>query len=172
MDQMSKSLDHLLLQWWLILPLQCSPSVSPAQCLLFDHFYIIYIGDLARAPARKIDLAKLFKPQSNPGRLQNDNEHSRSGSVVQSDTNLTLPLRTTASSAIVASKPSSNTVRSKEKKRESNVLDSEEDGGGLSVEDDSHEKEMAMSSPMKGSELRSKKVSFRSIAGHFLTPFY
>lgn len=89
----------------------------------------------------------------------------------------TFPPRTTASSAIVASKPSlkvvgpkpsSKVVGSKQKKRESY---SEEEGGGLSAEDDSREKEMAMSSPMKGNELRSTKVSLFCIAGHFLIPF-
>ena len=70
------------------------------------------------------------------------------------------PARTTASSDIV-SKPSSRVVGPAQRSRASN---SKREGipppesntlGGISEEDDSLEKEAAMSSPMKGIELRS-----------------
>ena len=133
--------------------------------------YIIYSddSDSGLPPARKIDLAALLKPAR---RSQNHNEQrSRSGSLVKSDAKLMFPPRTTASSGIVTSKPSSKMAPShpKQKKRGSNGdADSEQDS---SAEDDSREREMALSSPMKGSELRSAKVCYLCIAGNILTLF-
>ena len=135
----------------------------------------------ARAPARKIDLTKLVKPQSKSSRSvdsgqsqSNVEQRSRSGSIVQSDVDFTFPSRTTASSGIVASKPPSKVVGPTKRRRNtvSKPMDSEplaevaiepdaQALGGISEEDDSLEKEMAMSSPMKGSELRAMtKVCF------------
>jgi hypothetical protein len=85
---------------------------------------------------------------------------------VNSDAKLMFPPRTTASSGIVTSKPSSKVVGPTQKKRGSKDSDSEQEGGGMSAEDDSCEKEMALSSPMKGCELRSTKVCRLSIAGN------
>jgi len=105
-----------------------------------------------------------LKPQSNgpahsggPGQSQSQDIGSfQSGSAVQSDANFTFALRTT-SSGIVTSKPSSKAVGPQMKKK--TVPDAEPDNlGGLSAEDDSREKEMALSSPMKGGELRATKV--------------
>jgi hypothetical protein len=69
-------------------------------------------------------------------------------------------LRTTASSHIVAPKSSLNTVGPKRKKNQGSKVPHSEPAahGGLSAEDDTLEKEMAMSSPMKGGELRATKV--------------
>ena len=119
-------------------------------------------------PRTKIDLTTVFKPQSNPARSAGDGRSQshveqdirpfRSGSV-HSNSNLTFAPRTTASSGIVVSKPSSKAVGKQKKKEESPVPDSEPDAhGGLSAEDDSLEKEVALSSLMKGGELRATKV--------------
>ncbi len=87
---------------------------------------------------------------------------------MQSDAKLTFPPRMTASSGIVTSKPSSKVV---DPNKESKVSDSEQDGGRLLAEDDSREREMAMSSPMKGFELRSTKVCHLCVAGNVFIPF-
>ena len=127
----------------------------------------------------KIDLtavkSKPLSKSSRPGdpkRLQSNVEdirRSRSRSVMQSDVDFTFPPRTTVSNGIVASKPSSKVAGPARKKcRVSKRENSESEGSalgsdvlsGVSEEDDSLERELAMSSPMKGSELQSKKVCF------------
>jgi hypothetical protein len=138
--------------------------------LLLDHSYVILNSD--EMAARKIELTKLFKLPARSKRSQNhDEQHSQSDSVVHSDAeSFPQAPRTTASSGIVTAKPSLKVVGPNQKKRGSKVLDSGDDGSG-SAEDDSREKEMAMSSPMKGSELRSTKVRYLCIAGIIFIPF-
>jgi hypothetical protein len=73
---------------------------------------------------------------------------------VQSD--FIFPSRTTASNGIVAAKPSSTVVGpSHKRKPTSKLADPDQDDFRMSEEDDSLEKELAMSSPVKGCELRA-----------------
>ena len=102
---------------------------------------------------------------------------------MQSGANFAFPPQTTASSGLVASKPSSKVVGPTQKKNPSGAsknpgledlaVETNTKGfGGISEEDDSLEKKAAMSSPMKGGELRSTtKVWTFYAAGCCLTLF-
>jgi hypothetical protein len=107
------------------------------------------------AAPKKIDLtARYSKPSSSQQRSQSDSV----------DIDPTFPSRTTALNGIVASKPSSTILgpsrQKKSSKSDDGSIKSAALHGGMSDEDDSLEKEQAMSSPMKGSELRATKVIY------------
>ena len=75
-----------------------------------------------------------------------------------------MQVRTTASSGIVAAKASSKAVAPVERRKPIANPSLEAADSDGSEEDDSREREVAMSSPMRGSELRATtKVCFCSI---------
>lgn len=131
-------------------------SVS-AFSLLSHHSDPAYSNE--PSAARKIDLTKVLKTQVNPSHAGGAGAKplSRSGFVVKSDADLTFAPRTTASSGILAAKPSSN-VNKKNQTSTIALGSAHEFNAGISEEDDSLEKEMVMSSPMKGGDFRAAKV--------------
>jgi hypothetical protein len=116
--------------------------------------------------AVKIDLTSRFaETRSSHSNVEKNAQRSKSGSS-HPDKYPTFPSRTTASSGIVGSKPSSK-VGSVYKKGNDSAIESCA-LGGMSEEDDSLEKDLAMSSLVKGSEFRTtmKVVHFYCITNY------
>ena len=82
----------------------------------------------------------------------------QSAPVAQSDDHI--PPHLMASSGIVGSQPGSTTIAPTQKQKQT-VASKPEDSSNLSEEDDSHERELALSSSVKGSDFRATtKVHF------------
>lgn len=116
--------------------------------------------------AKKIDLLSRFKqskPSHSNGHIEQDSRRSKSGSLAHPDQKSNIPSRMTASNGIVGSKPSSKVRPAYEKSqtlqlvapKQSHSMIESRALGGMSEEDDSLEKDLALSSPVKGSEYRA-----------------